>query len=135
MAFLDETGPLAPADCVRCQNGDVCITHASSGRGPIRLELCNCDTENKSCPCPTHERPCRNCKGTGDADHGHYAPGICSRCGGSGIEPPFARVVIDRPARANSADGFCPECGTRIKLHFDVRSGRWLCGPCYGRAA
>ena len=30
---------------------------------------------------------CRNCKGTGEADHGHYAPGTCSRCRGTGLEP------------------------------------------------
>jgi hypothetical protein len=91
------------------------------------MEWCNCDVENKSCPCPTHERPCKNCKGTGDADHGHYAPGICSRCGGSGIEPPAKTAD-------NSATGFCPECGVRIPIKFDVPSGRWLCGPCAGRA-
>lgn len=61
-------------------------------------------------------RRCRNCGGTGEADPGHYAPGTCSRCHGTGDEPappepPYPWCM--HPAKCIER-GYCPRnpsCG------------------------
>lgn len=127
--------------CQRCDNGRACVTHAA-------VAIPGLGEDNR----------CRNCRGTGEADHGHYAPGVCSRCKGTGIEPCDHRTfnggsppcTYPRGHRGNHSwafsernkpepstpgivpAGFCPECGTRIAI--TRVDGVALCGPCAGRA-